>query len=81
MYPAKGHDDYIEAFVNEMNKQVQKLKLKHCKFMNPHGLQQKSNHASASDMVCIMHYAMKYDLIAEVAGKASHTCQVYTWDL
>ena len=28
-----------------------------------------------------MHYAMKYDLIAEVCGKASHKCDVYTWDL
>ena len=45
--------------------------------MNPHGLMQKSNHASANDMVCIMYYAMRYDLIAEVCGKARHECQVF----
>lgn len=80
-YPTKGHEDYIEAFINEMNKQTQKLRLKNCKFRNPHGLQQKANHASASDMISLMYYAMKYDLIAEVSGKSRHQCEVYTWDL
>ena len=37
-YPNKGHEDYIEAFINEMNKQCQKLRLKNCYFINPHGL-------------------------------------------
>lgn len=37
-YPGKGHEDYIEAFVNEMNKQAANLKLKKCLFQNPHGL-------------------------------------------
>ena len=31
-------------------------------------------------MVCLMHYAVKYDLIAEVSGKARHSCKVYTYD-
>ena len=31
-YPGKGHEDYIEAFVNEMNKQAANLKLKKCLF-------------------------------------------------
>ena len=56
------------------------MRLKDSKFGNPHGLQQKSNHASASDIACLMNYAMKFDLIKEVTGKSSHTCTVMTWD-
>lgn len=37
-FPNKGHEDYIEAFLTEMNRQAQKLRLKHCRFINPHGL-------------------------------------------
>jgi len=80
-FPTKGHDDYLQAFMTEMNKQTQKLRLKNCKFSNPHGLQQKANHASASDMIGLMYYAMKYDLIAEASGKSRYSCEVYTWDL
>lgn len=80
-FPKKGHEDYIEAFINEMNKQSQKLRLKKCSFINPHGLQQKANHASASDVVCLMNYAMKYDIISEITNKSSHQCIVYSFDL
>ena len=37
-YPNRGHEDYIEAFVKEMNKQAKNLHLKKCSFCNPHGL-------------------------------------------
>ena len=37
-YPNKGHEDYLDFFTKEMNRQVQKLRLKNCKFSNPHGL-------------------------------------------
>ena len=80
-YPGKGHEDYIEAFVNEMNKQALNLKLKKCNFQNPHGLLSKSNHASCADVIVLMNYAMKYDLIAEVCSKNTHKCIVYSWDL
>jgi D-alanyl-D-alanine carboxypeptidase len=68
-YPNKGHVDYIEEFINEMNRQAQKLRLKNCCFINPHGLSQKSNHASASDVAILMYYAMKYELIEEITNK------------
>lgn len=64
-----------------MNKQAQKLRLKKCNFSNPHGLQQKANHASACDVVCLMHYAMKYDIIADVTSKRRYECLVYSYDL
>jgi hypothetical protein len=34
----KGHEDYIEAFTFEMNRQCQKLRLKNSNFLNSHGL-------------------------------------------
>ena len=37
-FPNKGHDDYIECFLLEMNRQSLKLRLKKCQFINPHGL-------------------------------------------
>ena len=80
-FPNKGHEDYIEAFLTEMNRQAQKLRLKYCRFINPHGLQQKANHASARDVIVLMHYAMKYDILREICGKPRHTCTVYTFDL
>ena len=73
-FPNRGHEDYIEAFVKEMNKQAKNLHLKKVNFCNPHGLQQKSNHASASDIICIMNYAMKYDLIRDVCSKNKYEC-------
>lgn len=41
-----GHDEYIAAFVAEMNKQAKNLKLEKVNFSNPHGLSEKANHAS-----------------------------------
>jgi D-alanyl-D-alanine carboxypeptidase len=79
--PSKGHEDYLESFIFEMNRQCQKLRLKKCKFINPHGLQQKGNHASANDIICLMNYAVKYSVLDEVMGKATHKCEVYNYDL
>ena len=61
-----GQEEYIKAFVNEMNKQAKKLKLNHTNFSNPHGLSEKANHASAQDVCKIATYALKYDLIREI---------------
>lgn len=73
----KLQEEYIHAFVQEMNKQAKKLKLdKQCQFTNPHGLQEKSNHASAQDICKIASYAMKYDIFKEIAGKKEYECRV-----
>jgi D-alanyl-D-alanine carboxypeptidase len=42
---------------------------------------QKGNHASASDLMVLINYAMKYDLIGEVLSKSHHKCTVYSYDL
>ena len=64
-----------------MNKQAHFLKLKKCAFSNPHGLSHKSNHASAADIIMMMSYAMRYELIADVCSKNKYKCTIYTWDL
>ncbi len=71
-----GHESYIAAFVSEMNRQAKKLKIEKAHFSNPHGLQEKANHASPADICKITTYAMKYDLIREIVGKKQYTCTV-----
>jgi D-alanyl-D-alanine carboxypeptidase (penicillin-binding protein 5/6) len=81
MYPNRGHDDFIAAFLFEMNRQCQKLRLKNCKFINPHGLSKKNNHASASDVITLMNYAIKYEVLTEIMAKRDHSCDIVTNDL
>ncbi|CDW73870.1 d-alanyl-d-alanine carboxypeptidase family protein [Stylonychia lemnae] len=71
-----GHDEYIQAFVQEMNKQAKKLKLDKPNFSNPHGLSEKANHASPSDICIITANAMKYDLFKEIVGRKQYECIV-----
>jgi len=59
-----------------MNKQAKKLKLDKSNFSNPHGLSEKANHASPSDICIITANAMKYDLFKEIVGKKSYECVV-----
>jgi D-alanyl-D-alanine carboxypeptidase len=52
-----------------MNRQVKKLKLDKANFSNPHGLSEKANHASPSDICAIIAYALKYDMFREIVSK------------
>lgn len=74
--------------MNEMNKQAKKLKLQKVNFSNPHGLSEKANHASPTDVCKIATAAMKYDLIRDIVNKKVYSCQIvskfgdaikYTW--
>lgn len=69
-----GHDEYIKAFVAEMNKQAKKLKLSKVNFSNPHGLSEKANHASPYDVCKIANAALKYDLIKDIVNKKHYSC-------
>ena len=55
-----------------MNKQAKNLHLKKCNFMNPHGLTENANHASCSDIISLMNFAMKFDLIKDVCSKKTY---------
>ena len=57
-----------------MNRQIRKLKLNNTNFSNPHGLSEKANHASPSDIIKIAAYALKYDLIRDIIMKKSYKC-------
>jgi D-alanyl-D-alanine carboxypeptidase len=59
-----------------MNKQAKKLKLDKLNFSNPHGLAEKSNHASPLDICKIASYALKYDIIREIVSKKTYSCTV-----
>jgi len=78
----------VQAFVQEMNKQARKLKLNKANFSNPHGLSEKANHASPSDICVITANALKYELFREIVSKKQFSCTViskfgdpvpYTW--
>ncbi len=59
-----------------MNRQAKKLKLDKSNFSNPHGLSEKANHASPSDICAITAQALKYDLFREIVSKKQHDCIV-----
>ena len=86
---AVGVSSSQSAFVKKMNKKAKKLGLENTHFSNPHGLDTKSNHTTAYDLVRLTAYASGYDEFMKVIGtskysfktvnyKRSHT--VYTKD-
>ena len=59
-----------------MNRQAKKLKIEKAHFSNPHGLQEKANHASPQDICKVTAYALKYDLIREIVSNKQYECTV-----
>lgn len=55
-----------EAFVREMNAQVEKWGLQNTHFTNAHGLQDENHYTTAYDMAMILKYALKNDTFREV---------------
>ena len=66
--PSTGYKKYIQAFMDEMNRQAQSLYCREAYFMNPHGMHAKGHHASAKDINKLMSSAMDYDLVRHVCS-------------
>lgn len=64
-----------ESFVKEMNLKARKLGLKHTKFFEPTGLDER-NVSTAHEVAKILHYAYKYDLIAHITSQRRHMCTI-----
>lgn len=62
-----------EAFVGEMNAQVEKWGLKNTHFTNAHGLQDENHYTSAYDMAIILKHALTNETFKEVIGTNTYT--------
>lgn len=67
----------IKLFVKEMNKYVRYFHLKYTKFTNPHGLADKGNKSTASDIAILAFNAMKDNRFAEIVSKQKYECTTY----
>lgn len=66
---------YIMAFVGEMNKQARVLKIEEStRFSNPHGLSDKNNHSTPSDVCKMTAFALRLDLFRDIVSKRFHEC-------
>ena len=55
-----------------MNENAKSLGRTKCQFVNPHGLSDPNNHASASDVICLFRELQKHDLFALIESKKTH---------
>lgn len=65
-----------QEFVKEMNKYAIKNGIKETAFANPHGLSEKGNRSTVTDLGKIGFLAMQDPLIASVVSAKIHTAQV-----
>lgn len=70
----KENIDQCRYFLNEMNSTAARLNMWDTNFSNPHGLPDKSNFSTASDLTKIAHSLMKVPDIRNVVNKTSFSC-------
>ena len=66
----------VQEFVKEMNKMAQKLSLKSSSYTNPHGLSEKSNKSTVSDLGKLAFHAMEVPLIQKIASTQLYEAEV-----
>ncbi len=79
--------DYLggeEKFVKKMNEKAKKIGMKNTIFLNPHGLDEKTeNYSTAYDMALLMRYANSIPLFKKITGCKKHTVKTdnktYVW--
>lgn len=64
-----------ESFVKEMNLKARRLGLKHTRFFEPTGLDER-NVSTAHEVAKILHYAYDYELIAKITAEKRHMCTI-----
>ncbi|MEW5993186.1 MAG: serine hydrolase [Candidatus Zixiibacteriota bacterium] len=65
----------IEAFAADMNAMVRKLGLRQTVFYEPSGLDER-NVSTAHEVAKILHYAYRYDLIAQITSARSYRARI-----
>mmetsp|Transcript_56146 Transcript_56146/g.64080 ORF Transcript_56146/g.64080 Transcript_56146/m.64080 type:complete len:339 (+) Transcript_56146:208-1224(+) len=69
-------DPMINYFVMEMNRYARELGLTDSAFVNPHGLSDKANRSTASDIGRLAAIAMQNPTVQQVVNTESYTCAV-----
>ena len=67
----------VKAFVREMNKQVQRFRLKDTQFTNPHGLSDKGNHSTSYDIGTLAYQCMKDSLFNKIVSTKRYECSTF----
>lgn len=73
----------VDGFVAMMNDKAAALDLRNTHFTNPHGMDEKGHHTSASDLTSLARYAMRNPEFRSMVGKRKDTVRsnLYTHSL
>jgi len=66
-----------QVFIREMNKLALKLGLKSTNFTNPHGLSEKGNKSTATDLGKLGYFAMGVPLIEKIVSTKIYNAEVF----
>jgi len=68
-------NDYISIFVKQMNKLAQILNLSKTNFSNPHGLADKGNKSTCTDLGKLVSVAKKEAVISQIVARQDYVCK------
>ena len=67
--------DYVSIFIKQMNKLAQLLNMSNTKFSNPHGLPDKANKSTCSDLGKLVAAAKKELVLSQIVAKKEYSCK------
>lgn len=73
------NEEYVQRFVDEMNKNVKDMRLENTHFMSPDGYDVAGQYTSASDLSKIALQAINNEDIKEICGTASVNTSGHSW--
>jgi D-alanyl-D-alanine carboxypeptidase len=65
------------VFVKEMNRVSSVFHLKSTKFSNPHGLSDKGNRSTSSDIASLAYNALKNGVFSKIVNTIKYECLTY----
>jgi len=68
--------DPLRYFLNEMNRTAKELKLYNTSFANPHGLMNRNNKSTASDVAKLACIALKNAIFLQIVNKKLYECTI-----
>lgn len=71
-----GSDDPLPRFVAEMNRQAEKLGMKHTHYVNPHGLTTAGHRSSAADQLTLAFGVLQSPLLEKIVATRQHGTRV-----
>lgn len=74
-YDTEYHEESIQLFVFEMNKNCQKIGLKRTNFTNPTGLSDPKSYSTAHDVAILTSFCLRNHLLRTIFKKKSYICE------